>query len=194
LCGNLEIKLSTEANKMAKISKATVSKILKRADAAKTMPAKGKAFEDLACYIFCKIPGITCTKRNTLNPFVSEEIDVGFWNERELSRLGFLPYVILVECKNWSNPVGCPEVDWFISKLRRRSLDFGLLMAANGITGDKTDIQAAQEIVRSALNDGIRIAVITRAEIERLQTSENLVTLVKEKLCELAVHGTVLLV
>jgi hypothetical protein len=36
-------------------------------DNPRTNAAKGKAFEDLACYLFNGMPGITITARNELN-------------------------------------------------------------------------------------------------------------------------------
>src|SRR5205807_7832199 len=99
--------------------------------------------------------------------------------------------VILVECKNWTDPVGSAEVNWFLTKLRNRSLDFGILIAANGITGNAADQKQAHDIISKELARGIRMIVLTRAEIELLQTSEELVTMVKRKLCELTVSGTV---
>ena len=53
----------------------------------------------------------------------------------------------IIECKNWSNPVGSMEVSWFITKIRDRGLDFGVLVAANGVTGDARDKTAAHHVV-----------------------------------------------
>jgi len=67
---------------MAASFQAAIKKMLKAADQAKTPAAKGKAFEDLACYLFESIPGISISHRNALNIFESEEIDVAFWMSR----------------------------------------------------------------------------------------------------------------
>jgi hypothetical protein len=178
---------------MAIISERQIQQFLASGDNAQTTTEKGRALEDLVCYIFGKVPGITVTKRNTLNQFLSEEIDVAFWNRRHHNGFYFLQNIILVECKNWSYPIGSQEVSWFDSKLRRRAQPFGILVAANGITGNADDKTAAHDVIRAALADGRQFVVITRQEIENLTLSNNLVELIQNKLCELAVSGTLFL-
>jgi len=46
--------------------------------------------------------------------------------------------------------IGSEDVSWFDSKLRRRAQRFGVLVAANGITGNASDKNAAHDIVRTA--------------------------------------------
>jgi Restriction endonuclease len=178
---------------MAKISGRKIKRFFNLGDTATTRPAKGKALEDLVCYLFGCVPGISVTKRNAVNVFTSEEIDVAFWNDQAGRGFYFLPWTILVECKNWSSAVGAAEVGWFDSKLKRRGLEFGVLVSANGITGTPDDISAAHEIIRNSLSEGRKMVVITRTEIESLGESSELVKMVKEKLCELAVSGTLFL-
>ena len=105
----------------------------------------------------------------------------------------FLPNIILVECKNWSKPVSSEEVNWFDSKLKRRGQSFGILIAANGITGNSQNVESAHEIIRVALSEGRQLVVITQTEIKTLQTTQDLVSLIQEKLCELVVSGTLFL-
>jgi len=47
--------------------------------------------------------------------------------------------------------------------------------------------------ITMALSRGLRIIVLTREENEALAETSDLVKLLKEKLCELAVKGTILL-
>lgn len=176
---------------MPRLSRQRISFFLRRGDNANTTTGKGQALEELICYIFKKVPGITIAKRNPLSYFESEEIDIAFWNERHRTGLNFLPNVILVECKNWNSAVGSSEVDWFISKIRRHGRDFGILVAMNGITGSREELNRAHNIVASALAEKIEIVIISRSEIEQLSSTELLVKLIKEKLCELAARGTV---
>src|SRR5882672_4368815 len=121
---------------MAKVSQRTVRRFLGKGRTASTTREQGTALEELICYVFGCIPGISVATRNAVNEFQSQEIDVAFWNEQHPLGLRFLPNILLVECKNWSVPVGSVEVSWFEAKLRRRGLSFGILVAANGITGD----------------------------------------------------------
>jgi hypothetical protein len=176
---------------MATSFRTAIKKLLKAADQAKTPDAKGKACEDLAGYLFESIPGISISHRNALNVFESEEIDVAFWNEQHPKGLKSLDATLLIECKNWSTTVGSPEVTSFITKLRNRSLDFGILIAAKGITGNPADGDRAHHQVSLALSQKIRLIVITRKEIENLKSAAELVVLIKTKVCQLIVSGTV---
>jgi Restriction endonuclease len=178
---------------MPGFSRKNIKSYFSASDKSNNTTDKGRLLEDLVCYLFEQVPGVSVGKRNTLNTFASEEIDVAFWNRMDVDGLYFLPNIILVECKNWSQPVGSEEVNWFDSKLKRRCQTFGILVAANGVTGNSQKIQAAHEIIRVALSEGRQLIVITRSEIEDLKTSADLVKLIQDKLCELVVSGTLFL-
>jgi hypothetical protein len=64
-------------------------------------------------------------------------------------------------------------------------------VAANGITGDAEDRKFAHDLVSKALAKRLRLVVITRSEIEQFESGADLVRLIKEKLCQLVVSGTV---
>jgi Restriction endonuclease len=175
---------------MPAYEKAVIQGHLVAADGAATNDAKGKALEDLACYLFGQIPGVSITERNPLNAFATEEIDVALWNEQDPAGLKSFNAVILVECKFWSKPVGSEQVGWFLKKIENRGLDFGILLAMRGVTGDPQDRGQAHYEVAMVLPKKIRLIVITRAEIEALSTTEELVTQIRRKACQLAVAGT----
>lgn len=176
---------------MAKLSPSRIQSLFEAGDSAETTTEQGRALEDLICYIFEKVPGIEVAKRNILNAFETEEIDVAFWNNRQRNGLYFLPNILLVECKNWSRPIGSQEVAYFVQRLQNRGRDHGILVAANGITGSAEDRNRAHYEIAMALGRGFHVLVLTRAEIETLTDTTQLVRLLKEKLCELAVSGTV---
>lgn len=176
---------------MAAYSRAQIRKYLRAADAATTNDAKGQFFEDLICYLFEKIPGVGLPQRDVLNRSQSEEIDIAFFNAQHKKGLISFNYFLLIECKNWSGAVGSVDVGAFISKLRNRGLEFGILIAANGITGNAQDGKQAHHQATMALKDKIQIVVITRAEIEALKTTDDLVVLIRKKVCQLLASGTV---
>lgn len=178
---------------MARFSCNKIQDFFQQGDLATTTTEKGRALESLICYVFEKVPGIIVTKRNELNVFNTEEVDVAFWNEKHPKGFYFLPHIIIVECKNWSQAVGSNEVSYLSEKLLNRGLDYGVLVAANGITGSGEDLNRAHYHITMALSRGKHILVITREEIEALTDTADLTKLLKEKLCELAIHGTVLL-
>jgi hypothetical protein len=176
---------------MAKISRKKIKNFFAKSDAATTKSDKGKHLEDLTCYLFELVPGISMSARDKKNTYETEEIDVALWNEQHAKGFKTLSFLILVECKNWSAPVGSLEVSWFLTKIKHRALDFGILIAANGISGSDEDKKQAHDVVSKSLAEGIRMILLTRAEIESLTDSDELVRIVKRKLCELTVSGTV---
>jgi hypothetical protein len=176
---------------MPAIDQVAVQGYLDASAAAQTTTDQGRALEDLICYLFALVPGIAITKRNVMNVFHTEEIDVALWNDPNPDGFSFLPNIILVECKNWSNRVGSGEVNWFDSKLRNRGLDIGILVSTQGITGDANDLTAAHAVVAAALRERRRLVVITVDELLALGDTAELAHLLKEKLCDLAVRGAI---
>lgn len=178
---------------MSRISARQIQALLEKGLNAPTRTEQGQALEELICYLFNRVPGIEIVKRNILNIFATEEIDVAFWNARLQNGLYFLPHILLVECKNWSVPVASQEVAYFAQRLQNRGRDHGILIAANGISGSAREINRAHYEIAMALSRGLHILVLTRAELMALRSTEQLICLLKEKLCELAVSGTVFL-
>ena len=157
-------------------------------DGALTSAEKGQKFEYLVEYIFNHLDGVQVTGRDVV--MASEEIDLVLWNAQTEEVLRPWESVILVECKNWTVPVGAPEFDSFIGKLRRRALKTGVFVAANGVTGDFTAAteRGAVGIVRSALQEGIRVVVITLDDIRALTSLDDVRELIKKRYCGLYVH------
>lgn len=177
---------------MARYLRKEINRHLSICDNGSTNHEKGHAFEDLVCYLFDNVPGISISQRNQLNAFENEEIDIALWNEKAQNGLYFLPHIVLVECKNWSKPVSSSEISWFLSKLTSRGLDFGILVANNGITGSPAELTAAHNTIALHLAQKRQMIVFTREDIINLGDATSLVNLTKQKLCKLAVSGTIL--
>lgn len=168
---------------------ARIKKMFKQSDTSTSKQEKGKIFEDLSCYLFETIPGVLIAKRNSMNQYGTEEVDISIWNDQVPGGLNFLNNVFLIECKNWSKPVTSIEVNWFATKVENRGLDFGILLAVNGITNDDTEIKNAQSILTNYLRKRIQIIVLTKKDILGLNTTDDMVLLIKNKICELVVNG-----
>ncbi|WP_433664719.1 restriction endonuclease [Nocardia sp. CA-128927] len=138
--------------------------------------AQGKAYEALALYLFENIPGCLA-ERDGVSFFRSEQIDLGVCNGRHQDGLHALPPVILVECKNWSHPVDSSTLGYFINILANRCVETGILIAANGITGDSHEYTNANALGVSAMARGIKVLVITTEEIEALTCTADFVEL-----------------
>jgi len=167
-----------------------IRELLQRSDGEEDSVKKGRLLEDLICHMLEGIPGITITLRNELDAFRAGEIDVAFFNEQHVDGLFFLDHIVLAECKNWSEPVGSDELRIFDAKLKERGLTMGILIAANGVTGDPQLLSSAHNTVAVALQDGRRIVVITREEIEAIDDAAEIVELLKRKLLGLHAKRT----
>lgn len=175
---------------MARIPRVQFRNLLQQVNTAATTNEKGRALENLIAFLFPVIPGVEIAERNALNAFATEEVDIALWNNREASGIHFMPNIILVECKNWSNACGSQEVSYFVGRLRQRGCDHGILIATNGITGIAEDLTRAHFEIATALTGGVRVVVITLDELTQLSTSQEIVALLKKKLCQLVVSGT----
>jgi hypothetical protein len=176
---------------MPLIAAATIQAFLDVGQNGHTTAEQGRALEDLICYVLGQVPGVAITHRNELNVFDTEEIDVAIWNDGDPDGFFFLPNIVLIECKNWSNRVGSGELNWFDAKLRNRGLPFGILVTTLGNTGLAADLTAAHAIIAAALREGRRLIVITADELLTIGSTDALVRLIKLKMCDLAVKGTV---
>lgn len=166
---------------MAAIDHAAIAQRLAEGDVGNTA-VKGDALETVVAETFCQLDGVGVIKRNIEDNAGSLEIDILLYNQRHPAGLPFLPNHLVVECKNWAVAVNSATLTVFTGKLRKFRVDFGILVAANGITGDAHDRTAAHAHLRSVYDrDGLIVIVITRQELEALRTTEDLGTLVRGK-------------
>jgi hypothetical protein len=150
-------------------------------DKSLSTTARGMALQNLFQYMLDGVPGLV-TKANTIDPFQSEEIDIAVANTDPSNGLAPYPHVFLVECKNWDIPVDSPNVAAFIDKLENRYVDLGILVAANGITGNSDSLKSAQHKVALAQQRGRRVVVLDLRDLCAVRSSENLVMLLIDKL------------
>lgn len=166
---------------MAVIDAGALAARLAAGDAGNTAQ-KGEALEAVVTETFCQIDGVGLIRRNIEDNAGSLEIDILLYNQKHLNGLPYLPSHLVIECKNWQAPVDSATLTVFAAKLRRFRLDFGILVAASGITGDANDKTAAHAQLRYVYErDGMIIIVLTRAELEALTETAELEALVREK-------------
>jgi hypothetical protein len=171
-------------------SSAVVKAHLVRAtDLANSTHVRGKAFEDVLEHVFSAVPGCD-VQRNSLNRFASEEVDLSVMNFKDEGGLRALPEIFLVECKNWSSAVDAATVNQFASKIRHRGCTLGVLVAANGVTGDPHERTAAYQSAALALVEQTRMLLITTADLNALTCSKDFVTVLHRRLLDLIAAGT----
>jgi len=152
--------------------------------------AKGKAYEALVAYLFSCVSGciVEC---GITNVFGTEQIDVAVGNLAAENGLYLLPRVFLVECKEWDQPVDSRTIGYFLNILAGRSIEVGVLVAANGITGDLSNITHAHALGLTAAARGIKLIVITTEEITDLTSVVEFVELLHRRLLRAYATGTV---
>jgi hypothetical protein len=167
---------------MGRFSHRAIARRLTEGDVAATTEEKGAALEDVVISSFCKVRGIGFLRRDQTNSAGSSEIDILLFNQRHPLGLPFLTDYLIFECKNWAAPVNSATVASFIAKVRAARLELGVLVAANGITGDAEQRSAANDIIRQAFDrDNIKILVVTRVEIESFRSIADVVALMRDK-------------
>ncbi len=157
-----------------------IRRYLTDAKAAETSDAKGKLYEELVRYLFESIPGCIA-ERNLTNVFRTEQIDVAVGNARLDHGLWLLPHVVLVECKDWDKPVDSGTVGYFMNILAGRGIELGVLVAANGITGDREDLTNAHALGLHGSPRAIKIVVITSEDIVSLKSIDDFVELLHRR-------------
>ncbi|MGJ4925590.1 restriction endonuclease [Bradyrhizobium sp. HKCCYLS2038] len=166
---------------MPAIASGVIAAILAAADAGSTAQ-KGAALERVVTDTLCLLDGIGVLFTNAVDVDNSCEIDILLYNQRHPAGLPFLPDNILIECKNWSSPVNTATLRSFTSKLRQFKLDFGVVVASSGITGDQSDRTAGHAHLRREFDQiGLKTIIITRLELEGLASSEDLSLLLRRK-------------
>jgi hypothetical protein len=159
---------------------AAVRRYLHEAATGSTADAQGKAYEALAVHLFESIPGCFA-ERDIISFFGAEQIDVAVGNPRLPDGLPLLPTVLIIECKDWARPVDSKTVGYFINILANRGVEAGVLIAANGVTGDPEELSRAHALGISALARGIKVLILTTAEIENLTCTADLTELLNRR-------------
>lgn len=150
---------------------------------------KGERFEAVCAYLFAELSGVGIEARDAV--LGAEEIDLVVWNAQTEEVLRPFDNTFFIECKNWSAPVGAPALDSFIAKLRRKNLKTGMFIAANGVTGDflnSNNGSGAIDIIKAALQEGIRVIIINRNDLDAIHSLDDLRKLIKKRYCGLFIH------
>lgn len=164
---------------------------LAEGDATNVTEEIGEALEDVVGWTLCSLRGVRVLKRDFVDRAGSSEVDLFLFNNPRLSPIEFLPAFLLVECKNWGAPVGSATVRDFIGKLLASKLKVGILVAAHGITGDRNDQTAANNVIQQNFDaHEIKVIVLKRSDIEAFRSTEDIVLLLEERYGEACLRST----
>jgi len=166
---------------MPRFPRKEIRDCIRKAREAQNAAERGRALEELLCHIFIAIPGILPPVRNVVDFADGGEIDIFFANKAPDNGLWFLPISVLTECKNWQGRVGAEEIRIFIDRLRERACRAGIMVAANGITGENGSLDAARRHIARALEQDMHVLVLTLDEIEAINSAAAMVELLLGK-------------
>ncbi|VXB65757.1 hypothetical protein [Brevundimonas sp. G8] len=146
---------------------------------------KGARLEALMRTIFEAVPGLVFEGSNIKNSYGTEEIDILYWNEAPRDGLHFLDCPLIVECKSSGHPVPGRDVRYFATLLKDKSRRNGILIALNGVTGDKDFPSAAFFHLTAAMIDGVTVLVITGDDLRKLTSGNDLVRALRVAMTEM---------
>lgn len=137
-----------------------------------TPKEKGDRLEAIARYLTSLLPG--CVPRANLlsadKAFESDIVVANVYTQPTIISDLFGRY-ILVECKNYAQPVDVARVGYFLHRMRMVHAPFGIIFASRSVTGSKLteDEQAARSLIRRAFHeDGSICVVVDQDDLERL--------------------------
>ena len=166
--------------------KVKLATLLAAVTSAQTSVALGSALEDLVQHVFEQVPSVEIYERDVRDESGAQEVDLVFTHLHSVSRLPISDVTIIVECKNEATGTSAHQVREFGSKLRSRALNIGILVTSAGLSGGRGT--AGHSAIRDELQAGVAIIVVTAAELGDLNTSDDLVQLLTERLSELRTY------
>src|SRR5713101_2687847 len=140
---------------------------IKKANEAETNHAKKLSYEYLGIFLITAIDGLAVIGHDTRG--ASEEIDLWVSNDSNDSFWRSIRSPFIVECKNWGEPVGVQEVRNLSSIMESKNIGFAILMARNGITGDRSHDAVAT--IRDDFRKGRYIVVLDQSDLEEIANS-----------------------
>lgn len=157
-------------------------KLIEAVENAQTNDEKGKSLERLANFLFDNVPSLHCKYLNLFTR--SSEIDLVIEYNHEKGVLH--PFheagrYCLVECKNWSKPVGVSPVRDFIGKLDKCKVQLGIIFSKNGVTGVDSGVDALREIQSHYDRNGVYLLVFSLDDVKDIYKGKDFVDLIDKK-------------
>ena len=143
---------------------------------------KGRSLELLARTLFDSTPMLGCKYSNLQTR--SSEVDIVVEYNFSLGRIPLfdeLGRFALVECKNWSKPVGVAPVRDFMGKLDKCKVSLGIIFSKNGVTGIDSGADALREIQSRFDRNGTYILIFSLDDARRISNGKDFLALLDEK-------------
>lgn len=163
---------------------ATITDAWERSDQSDSPYDRGLILEELVQYLFGSLPGLSFWRSRHVTNNGDAEFDVCFHNDIRVSLFPFAEPAMVVECKNTDSPIGSAEVRNFIAKMEDVALSWAFMVSARGVTGDHNGQRHARAVIQQARTRRVNLLVITRADIEGLQSAQGFANLVRDKIMQ----------
>lgn len=139
---------------------------------------KCESLENLAQYLFSSIEGLYVQPSVRTSTFQLDGIITNTSNHPFLKTLNtYIP----IECKNWKEPIGSPEIVQFIGKLSLYKCPIGILVSKEGIKE-----QTVNELRKDAYRrNNIYVLVFDERDIQSIIKGKDVISLIIEKYKEL---------
>jgi len=168
--------------------KKEIEQTYKQAIASEDSNLKGKLFEKAVKEIFELVPGLKVVGSNVNDGM--EEIDIQLRNYNREHVWAEFGGMILVECKNWSRPVGANEIASFKDKIIKSGLKSGILVAQVGVTGSPSDLEGAWGKVKMDLAMGCMIVILDGKDLQDILNCADVSEKVDDKYIQLFKLGS----
>jgi hypothetical protein len=149
------------------LTQSTIVTLIESVENDGTNEQKGSSLEELAQFLFESVPPLRCKYRNLITR--SSEIDLVIEYDRSK---GVVPVFeewgryCLVECKNWSKPVGAQVIRDFVGKLHDSKVRLGVILSKNGITGVDRGSDAVRTIYNKFQSENLLLLVFSIADLQ----------------------------
>jgi len=143
---------------------------------------EGEMLEDFASYILGCIPGFQVERQKKTKDYHFD----GFIRSRGdyLDFRSDLGLYILVECKNWNEPIGPEVIGYFAHKLSVHDCRAGIIFSKSGTTGTHSEKEprfGVLTILKSYHHLGKVIMILNFNDFKKAAKGENLIKILRDK-------------
>jgi hypothetical protein len=171
------IRAALERSSKSSFTAATVTppgkmvELIEAVEQAVSTDEKGKSLEELARFLFDRVPSLKAKYSNLQTRSSEIDIVVEYDNRRgEIGLFEELGRYCLVECKSWSKPVGVGPVRDFMGKLDKCKTRLGIIFSKNGVTGVDSGADALREIQSRFDRDGVYLLVFSIEDLKGIKS------------------------
>lgn len=160
---------------------ADYSKALRKADKANSANEKGTSLENIAKLLFESVTCVTVRDTNVVTRSGEIDLIIEYTGSEKLTLFDSYSRFLLIECKNWIDPVPAKEVGHFETKLAKSDVDLGLLFAWSGISGEDR-VEHARRILDTTSGKRPKIIVFDERDLYRIVKGESFYEMIDSKL------------